>query len=72
MVSTYAYVNPVVAILLGWGIAGESLTAQMVIAAAVIIASVALITANQNKEAEDAEAEKESPNYDRPAFSTSS
>ena len=29
-VSTYAYVNPVVAVLLGWALAGEALTARMV------------------------------------------
>jgi drug/metabolite transporter (DMT)-like permease len=43
-VSTYAYVNPVVAVLLGWAFAGEPLTARMGLAALVIIAGVALIT----------------------------
>lgn len=43
-VSTYAYVNPVVAVLLGWAIAGEELSARMGIAAVIIIAGVALIT----------------------------
>ena len=43
-VSTYAYVNPVVAVLLGWALAGEELTARMVVAAAVIVSGVALIT----------------------------
>src|SRR5690606_3039347 len=43
-VSTYAYVNPVVAVLLGWAFAGESLTLRMGIAAVVIVAGVALIT----------------------------
>jgi len=43
-VSTYAYVNPVIAVLLGWAIAGESLTLRMMIAAAIIIAGVVLIT----------------------------
>ena len=42
-VSTYAYVNPVVAVLLGWGFAGEALTMRMAIAAAVIVGAVALI-----------------------------
>lgn len=41
--ATYAYVNPVVAVFLGWAIAGEELTARTGIAAAVIVASVALI-----------------------------
>lgn len=42
-VSTYAYVNPVVAVLLGWAFAGESLTPRMAIAAGMIVAAVALI-----------------------------
>jgi drug/metabolite transporter (DMT)-like permease len=43
-VSTYAYVNPVVAVLLGAAFAGEQLTARMMVAAAVIVSGVALIT----------------------------
>jgi drug/metabolite transporter (DMT)-like permease len=43
-VSTYAYVNPVVAVLLGWALAGEALTARTGAAAAVIVAAVAVIT----------------------------
>ena len=43
-VSTYAYVNPVVAVLLGWALADEALTPRMLIAAAVIVSGVALIT----------------------------
>jgi drug/metabolite transporter (DMT)-like permease len=43
-VSTYAYVNPVVAVLLGWAFADEALTLRMLIAAAVIVSGVALIT----------------------------
>ncbi|HEX7051696.1 MAG TPA: EamA family transporter [Longimicrobiales bacterium] len=43
-VSTYAYVNPVVAVFLGWALAGEPLTARVLLAAAVIIAGVAVIT----------------------------
>jgi drug/metabolite transporter (DMT)-like permease len=43
-VSTYAYVNPVVAVLLGFALAGEPLTTRMMVAAAVIVSGVALIT----------------------------
>lgn len=43
-VSTYAYVNPVVAVFLGWSLAGESITAQTVVGAAVILSAVLLIT----------------------------
>lgn len=47
-VATYAYVNPVVAVFLGWALAGEPVSARTLIAAAVIIAAVALITAGQS------------------------
>lgn len=42
-VSTYAYVNPVVAVFLGWLIAGEVITTRILIAAAVIVAAVVSI-----------------------------
>ena len=42
--TTYAYVNPVVAIILGWAIAGEPVTARILVAAATIIAGVVMIT----------------------------
>jgi drug/metabolite transporter (DMT)-like permease len=42
--ATYAYVNPVVAVLLGWAVAGEPFTPRMAIAAAIILGAVALIT----------------------------
>ncbi len=41
---TYAYVNPVVAVILGWAIAGEKLSVRTGIAAAIVICAVALIT----------------------------
>ncbi len=50
-VATYAYVNPVVAVLLGAFFAGETLSLRTAVAAAVIVGSVALvITAQQAKE----------------------
>src|SRR5438105_11006762 len=42
-VATYAYVNPIVAVLLGALFAGEAVTARTMIAAALIIGSVALV-----------------------------
>jgi drug/metabolite transporter (DMT)-like permease len=42
--STYAYVNPVVAVFLGWALAGEAVTPRLVTAAAVIVGSVVIIT----------------------------
>jgi drug/metabolite transporter (DMT)-like permease len=41
-VGTYAYVNPLVAVLLGWLLAGERLTARILIATAFIVGAVAL------------------------------
>lgn len=43
LVGTYAFVNPVVAVLLGWGFNHEALSVRTVIAGAVIVAGVALI-----------------------------
>jgi drug/metabolite transporter (DMT)-like permease len=42
-VATYAYVNPVVAIFLGWLILSEAVTGITFAGAAVIVASVALV-----------------------------
>jgi drug/metabolite transporter (DMT)-like permease len=52
--STYAYVNPVVAVLLGWAIAGEAVTARSLAAAAIILGGVAMITLSQNETATSA------------------
>jgi drug/metabolite transporter (DMT)-like permease len=43
LVATYAYVNPVVAVVLGALLAGEQLTVPTVIGGAVIVLAVALI-----------------------------
>jgi drug/metabolite transporter (DMT)-like permease len=42
--ATYAYVNPAVAVLLGWAIAGEPLTPRMVFSMCIIVAAVMVIT----------------------------
>lgn len=46
-VATYAYVNPLVAVALGWALGGEPLGARTLVAAAVIVGGVALITAGR-------------------------
>ncbi len=43
LVSTYAYVNPLVAVFLGWAVENESVSARTLVAGAVILAAVALI-----------------------------
>jgi drug/metabolite transporter (DMT)-like permease len=43
LVATYAYVNPIVAVALGWLLLGETITLQMAVAGAAIVIAVALI-----------------------------
>jgi drug/metabolite transporter (DMT)-like permease len=42
-VGTHAYVNPLIAVALGWTVAGEPLTATAGVAATAIVASVAMV-----------------------------
>ena len=48
-VSTYAYVNPIVAVFLGWLVLHEPVSPRIFLAAGIIIAGVAIITATKNK-----------------------
>lgn len=41
---TYAYVNPIVAVLLGWAILHEPVTLRMLLAAGIILVGVALVS----------------------------
>ncbi|PYJ69106.1 MAG: EamA family transporter [Verrucomicrobia bacterium] len=50
-VATYAYVNPIVAVLLGTLFAGETLTVRTLVAAGLIIGSVALVITAQQLQA---------------------
>jgi drug/metabolite transporter (DMT)-like permease len=43
LVSTYAYVNPAVAVLLGWALVGEAVGGRELAAGAVIVASVGML-----------------------------
>ena len=47
-VATYAYVNPVVAVILGYLILDEPVTSRTLVASAIIIAAVVLITLEKN------------------------
>ena len=42
-VATYAFVNPVVALLLGWSLGGEALSLRTILASAIILAAVLLV-----------------------------
>src|SRR6202162_5002416 len=61
LVSTYAYVNPVVAVVLGAIFIGESLTPRVVIAGSIILAPVALISLARNRAAAAATARTTAP-----------
>jgi drug/metabolite transporter (DMT)-like permease len=43
IVATYAYVNPIVAVVLGWAFLGEAIDARTLLAGAIVVAGVALI-----------------------------
>jgi drug/metabolite transporter (DMT)-like permease len=45
--ATYAYVNPVVAVFLGWAVLSEDITPLTLVAATVIVASVAGIVRHE-------------------------
>ena len=47
--ATYAYVNPVVAVFLGWALAGEAITLRTIIAMGVIVGGVVLITSSRSR-----------------------
>jgi drug/metabolite transporter (DMT)-like permease len=51
LVGTYAYINPIVAVFLGWLFLSEPLTGRTLIAAAVIISGVVLITLSRRASA---------------------
>jgi drug/metabolite transporter (DMT)-like permease len=47
--STYAFVNPVVALLLGWSLAGEPLSLRTIIASVIILSAVILVITAPHK-----------------------
>lgn len=49
-VATYAFVNPVVALLLGWLFAGETLSVRTLLAAMVILGAVVLVITAPHRE----------------------
>ena len=51
-VSTYAYVNPVVAVFLGWALAKEPIGVHTIVATAIILAGVALVS-TRNRHAKE-------------------
>jgi drug/metabolite transporter (DMT)-like permease len=43
LVSTYAYVNPIVAVVLAWALLGEEITVQMAVAGGAVLVAIAMI-----------------------------
>jgi len=58
-VASHAYINPVVAVALGYFFAGEVVTPRMLLGTALIVASVALILIKDKAEVPDRRAEQE-------------
>jgi drug/metabolite transporter (DMT)-like permease len=50
-VSTYAYVNPVVAVFLGWLLLREPIGPRTLVASAIIVGAVAIITVQKSRTA---------------------
>ena len=61
LVSTYAYVNPVVAIFLGAWLGSETINARIILSALIIIGSVAVINLSRQTRPRDDEAPAASP-----------
>ena len=40
---THAYVNPIIAVVLGWALGGEVVTVRMLVGAVIVLASVLLV-----------------------------
>jgi drug/metabolite transporter (DMT)-like permease len=51
-VSTFAYVNPVVAVFLGWWLLNEPVNSRTLVASVIIVAAVAIITAQKSRPAQ--------------------
>jgi drug/metabolite transporter (DMT)-like permease len=48
LISTYAYVNPIVAVFLGWIVLGERITGRTLVASAVVVAAVAIVVTGRS------------------------
>jgi drug/metabolite transporter (DMT)-like permease len=66
-VSTYAYVNPLVAVLLGWLVADETLDHRVLLAAALVVGAVVLITLPRRQVQPPAETPHERADKQTPA-----
>ena len=51
LVATHTYVNPIVALVLGWAIAGEMLTWRTIVSGAAVVGAIALVKLGSHREA---------------------
>ncbi len=49
LVATYAYVNPVVAVFLGWIVLSEQVTLTILVSGAVVVAAVAIVVSSERR-----------------------
>jgi drug/metabolite transporter (DMT)-like permease len=49
LVATHTYVNPVIAVLLGWLYGGETITLRVALAAVMVVGAVVLVDRGTNK-----------------------
>jgi len=61
--STYAFVNPTVAVLLGWGVAGEQLDGRSAIAIVIIVGAVMLLTLERSRNLQETEADRSAEKF---------
>jgi drug/metabolite transporter (DMT)-like permease len=47
--ASYAYVNPVVAVVLGWSVAGDPITLRILLAIVMLLGAVVLIVTTKNR-----------------------
>lgn len=59
-ISTYAYVNPVVAVFVGWLLAGEALLVRTLVATVIILAGVAVVNFERPRTSEQLSSEQPS------------
>jgi drug/metabolite transporter (DMT)-like permease len=70
-VSTYAYVNPVIAVILGFVIAGEVIEPRTVIAGGIIVAAVAMIVTARGRMQAPRTASVDEDAFEAPAIGSS-
>jgi drug/metabolite transporter (DMT)-like permease len=51
IVSTYAYVNPIIAVVLGWAVLGEKVSVFTVIGGALVVTAVVLVVRDRRRRA---------------------